>query len=142
MIMSRIYFWLSFIIIATSNIRFTNAANCTSTTYNQQLDPTQLALSQTTPEDFANATGTQLTDRLKELFNETLVSINCTIAKSTTSINVGYNIVYGCNETTATVLANGTTKTVPVNTNLNKTRVDQVVSCGLFDFLKSFNERF
>lgn len=133
--MLRICFWLAFTAMV-SNIRFLNAANCTSTTYNQSLDSVQLALSKINPNDFANVTGIQIANRLKELFNETIVNINCTVTNTSSSISVAYNIVYACNQTTTTVLSNGTTITIPVNANLNKTQVDQALSCGLFLFLK------
>jgi hypothetical protein len=133
--MLRICFCLALIVII-GNIRFSNATNCTSTTYNQVLDPVQLTASQINASDYANATANQIAARLQELYNETIVNMTCTTTKTTSSVSVAYNIIYGCNETITTVLPNGTAQTVPVNTNLNKTKVDQTISCGSFLFLK------
>lgn len=116
-------------------VRCSNATDCTLTTYSQDLDSAQLAAAQINSDDYAATTQNQMGNKLKEIFNETAIRINCSITKTTKSVNFAYNIVYGCNETITTALSDGTTGTVGVNAKLNKTRVDDVISCGQFRFL-------
>jgi hypothetical protein len=120
------------VIAVIYTIRLSNATNCTSTTFYQQLDAAQMLLSQMNNTDYTTSTQAQINAKLQELFNETAVSINCTVAQTTNSTGIGCKIIYACNQTTTTVLANGTTNVTQVNSKCNTTKVHQVVSCGLF----------
>ena len=131
--MFRTFISITLIVIVYS-IHFSNAANCTSATFNHDLDVAKVTLSKINVTDYAAVTGDQIGDQLKELFNETVVHTNCTVTKTNNVYSIAYKIIYGCNDTTSTVLSNGTTKTVQTNTKLNQTKVHELISCGLFEF--------
>lgn len=127
--MLRIDFCFIFIAIL-GNIHLCHAVDCTSTIYSQDLDVNQLAISQMTADDFAATTQEQMSNRLKEIFNETVVRISYSINKTDKVIHFAYTIVYACNETITIASADGTRKTIAINPKFNKTKVDDMVSCG------------
>ena len=83
-----------------------------------------------TTNGFAAATQGQMAKRLKEIFNETAVRMNCSIAKTDQSIRFAYNIIYACNETIRTT--DGMIETSTVNSKINQAKVDNMISCGEF----------
>jgi hypothetical protein len=124
-------FWVALIAIIYT-IRVSNAANCTSTTFNQALDATQMALSGITDNDFATGTQVQIAAQLQELFNETTANISCTVPRTGNSCSISCAVIYACNDT---IISNGTTKTTSIVSNLNQTKVQEAISCGLFEIL-------
>lgn len=132
--MLRIDFCIIFIVIL-GNIQRCHAVDCISTIYNQDLDANQLAISQMTADDFALTTQDQMNNRLKEIFNETVVRSDYVITKTDQFIHFAYALVYACNGTITVTSNNGTRKTIAMNPKFNKNKVDDMVSCGELDML-------
>lgn len=130
--MLRTLIFTSWILVLCS-IGLSLATDCTSTTFNQDLDAAQLALSQISANDYASITEEQITNKLKELFNETAVNINCTVTKTNNAVSIAYKVIYACNETLTTVQPDGSNKTKTVNTKVDTSKVHQAISCGKFD---------
>jgi hypothetical protein len=111
-------------------IRSTNAANCTSTYFTQDINATLLAASSLTPADYANSTRDQLIDQFYKLFCEPIVFFEYNITQTNDSVSFAFTIIYGCNETTTTVSPDGTTKVTETNSKCNQTKAVEAVTCG------------
>ena len=83
-----------------------------------------------TADDFAGVTEGQMVKRLKEIFNQTAVRINCSITKTDQLIRLAYDIVYACNETVTMTSTDRRIETIAMNPKLNHTKVDHMISCG------------
>jgi hypothetical protein len=129
--MLRIYFWAVFSVMICT-IRLSNAANCTLLSFSQDVNAAQLSASKTNLADFAVLFQDQITAKYTELFNESLASINFTTTQNPSSNNIGFSLLTACSQTTTTVSADGKTTTTEVASKVNKTAVQQVISCGLF----------
>jgi len=109
-----------------------NAANCASISISQDINSALLAGSKTKLSDFVQSCQEQIADKYKDLFDEDLPSINYTTSTSGTSTRINFNLLVGCSETTTTTSADGKVKTTEVASKVNKTKVQDVISCGLF----------
>jgi hypothetical protein len=129
--MLRFYFWLIFTVMICA-IRSSNASNCTQLSLSQVISTSLLTGSNTKLADYAQSLQDLITAGYKDLFNETLGSINYTATSSGTSNTVSFNLLVACSVTTTTTSAGGKTTTTEVASQVNKTRVQDVISTGLF----------
>lgn len=128
--MLRICFYLAMIAILLA-VRSSEAANCTATTFTQQLDAAKLAASKIIADEYANTTKAQIIQQLMKQFKDTVVSFDYTVTQNGDTISIDYNIVSACNETTTTVSSDGTQSTQAVTSNVDKTQMQKTVSAGL-----------
>ena len=121
--------WLVFLAMVAT-IRFSNATQCSLSTYTQQYDLQEMLRSRITVATLANDTLQQMQGALEEFCNENLVQTNYTVSKTEKSVTVCYNVLYNCNEAVTTVTSSGETKTIAVNVKRDQVRIDQVIQCG------------
>ena len=113
-------------------VHSSDAANCTSTSFKQDLSATQLAASQVIASDYATSTKDQIVAKLLELFKESVVFIDYTVTENGDSVNIAYKIIFACNETTTTVLPDGTTKKTEVKSTVDRSQVEKTVTAGQY----------
>lgn len=123
--------WYLAIIAILYAVRSTDAANCTATTFQQQMSAVQLAASKIIAQDYATETKAQIVDQLMKQYNGTVVSFDYTVTQVGDNTTISYKIILACNETTVTVLPDGTQKTSQVVSSVNKTQVQNSISAGL-----------
>ena len=128
--MLRIGFYVAVVAIALA-VRSSEAANCTSTTYTQQLDAAKLKASQIIATDYATMTKDQIMAQLKSVFNDTVVSFDYTVTQVGNSININYTIISSCNETTTTTTSDGSKQTKTVTSNVDQAQVQSSIQAGL-----------
>ena len=131
--MLRTLIFVSWILILCS-IDLSQAADCTTTTFSQNIDATQLASAKMTPEDYTSATQQQITGILKNQFGEIPVNVNCTMKKASNTVSVAYQVIYACNETITTTTATGSSRTTTTTSKVDTSKVQQADSCGKFTY--------
>jgi hypothetical protein len=128
--MSRNYCYIAILTIIFV-VRSSEAVNCTTTSFQQDLDATEVAASKTIAADYANSTKAQIVANLMKQFNNSVVSFDYTVTQNGSTISIKYQIIFACNETSTTVLPDGTKSTTEVKSQVNKTQLEKSVSCGL-----------
>lgn len=111
-------------------VHSSDAVNCTSTSFKQELSAAQLAASKLIAAEYANSTKEQIVAKLKEMFNETATFIDCNVTRDGDAVRIDYKIIFACNETTTTVLPDGTSRTTERASRVNRTRVEKAISAG------------
>jgi hypothetical protein len=111
-------------------VRSSHAANCTATTFQQDMNATQLAASKLLAADYANSTKQQIVQQFLNEFGDKVVSFDYNVTQNGSTVSFTYKIIYACNETTTTVLPDGSNKTTQVVSQTNASQVEQGVSAG------------
>ena len=130
--MLRIALWVALVSILYT-IRSTDAANCTATSFKQNLTATQFAAANIIAADYATSTKEQIIAKLLETFKESVINIDYTVNQTGDSVSIAYKIIFACNETTTTVLPDGSKKTTEVKSKCDKKAVEEAVTHGLTD---------
>ena len=111
-------------------VRSSDAANCTSTSFNQEIATDDIQASITDAVQYATATKDQIIAKLTDKYKDTVASIDFTVTESEDSISIAYKIIFACNETTTIVLPDGTSETKETKSAVNKADVEKAVSAG------------
>ena len=111
-------------------VQSSDALNCTSTSFNQDLSATQFQAAQVIASDYATNTKDQIVVKLMEIFKESVVFIDYTVTQTGDTVNINYKIVFNCINTTTTVLPDGTTKITEKKSTTNTTQVEKAISAG------------
>ena len=128
--MFRIYVSLAIVALIFA-VRSSDAANCTATTFKQDINATQLAASNLIAADYANSTKAQIVQKFMDEFGDKVVSFDYNVTQVGDTVSFSYKIIYACNETTTTVLPDGSTNTTKVVSSANKSQVEKSVSVGM-----------
>jgi len=112
-------------------VRSSEAANCTSASFTQDVDAAQLAASKIIAADYATLTKQQILQTLLQQFNDTIVSFDYNVTQNASSISIEYKILFACNLTTTTALPDGTTQTSQVQSKVDPSAVQNTVTAGL-----------
>ncbi|CAF4459906.1 unnamed protein product, partial [Rotaria socialis] len=130
MLRTRLYVAISVLIFA---VHSSQAANCTSTSFDQAVTAAQLALSLINGTQYASSTTDQLNSMFSNDLGESAAGINYTIQKTGDAVTFSYTITFACNATITTALPDGTQQTTEVKSKLNTTAVGECISAGLTD---------
>ena len=128
MLRSWIYMALIAIVFAVGS---SDAAECTSMQFNQELNTAELAIGEISLEEFQKSNKEQLIKKIMALSNNTIVSFDYTVTVKNSVASVDYKILLACNETTTTVLPDGTKKTTQVVSSADTSKVETAVKTGL-----------
>lgn len=108
-----------------------DAANCTATTFKQDLEKAKVDASNLILEEYAKSTKEQIIKKFMDLYNDKIVSFEYTLTEKADTITIDYKIICACNETTTTVLPDGTKKTTQVVSSVDKKKMENTVKTGL-----------
>lgn len=113
-------------------VRSSDAANCTATSFKQNISAIQLNASKIIAEEYCNSTKEQIVTQLIELFKEHVIYIDFTVKEDGDTINIDYKMIFACNETTDTVMPDGSTRKTETKSQVDKSQVEKAVSAGWF----------
>ncbi|CAF4039331.1 unnamed protein product, partial [Rotaria magnacalcarata] len=130
MLRTRLYVAILVLIFA---VHSSQAANCTSASFEQPVTAALLASSLINGTQYASSTTDQLTSMFSNDLGENAAGINYAVQQTGDQVTFSYTITFACNDTIATTLSNGKQQTTQVKSKLNKTTVENCVSAGLTD---------
>lgn len=121
---------MAFIAIIVT-VRSSQAANCTATSFKQDLSAAELAASKLIAAEYATSTKEQIIAKFMKENTGSIVSFDYTITTNGDKTTIDYKIILACNETTTTILPDGTKKTTQVDSKVDTAQVQKGVSAGL-----------
>ena len=111
-------------------VRSSDAANCTSTSFNQQIATEDIQASITDAVQYATATKEQIISQLTEKYKDTIASIDFQVTETEDSISIAYKVIFACDETTTIVMPDGSSKVTNKKSSVSKDEVEKTVSAG------------
>lgn len=108
-----------------------DAANCTKTTFTEQLAAAELAAKKLIAEKYATLTKEQIIKKFLEDYHETVISFTFTIVEKGDDCQIEYQIILACNETTTKTLSDGSKQTSQVVSKVNKQQAEKTIKTGL-----------
>ena len=123
--------WYVAMIAIIVSVRSSQAANCTATSFKQQLSAAELSASNIIAENYASKTKEQIIDLFMQQNLNSVVSFDYTVTQNGDKTTIDYKIICACNETTTTILPDGTQQTSQVVSEANTTALQKCVAAGL-----------
>ncbi|CAF1171957.1 unnamed protein product, partial [Rotaria sordida] len=129
--MLHTYYYLAIIAIIFC-VRSSEAIDCTSTSFQQDLNAAELAASKILADEFGDSTAEQIQAEFAEQFGEDADSINVTVTQVSDTITIEYLLLFNCDPPPIT-LPDGTEQKQEAKTKVNTTDVENCISAGLTD---------
>ena len=128
--MLRSWITLAFVAIVFA-VGSSDAANCTATTIKQDLDAAKVVAADIIIDQYALATKEQIIKQVMDKTKDTIISFDYTVTQKDNTISIDYKIISACNETTTTVLPDGTKQTKKIVSTVDQNKVKEAASTGL-----------
>ncbi|CAF1312153.1 unnamed protein product, partial [Rotaria sordida] len=129
--MLHTYYYLAIIAIIFC-VRSSEAIDCTSTSFQQDLNAAELAASKILADEFGDSTAEQIQAEFAEQFGEDADSINVTVTQVGDTITIEYLLLFNC-DPPPIILPDGTEQKQEAKTKVNTTDVENCFSAGLTD---------
>ena len=131
MIFAMLYIYIYVGIIAIIfGMHSSEAAICTSTSFEQALSATDIAATKIIAANYAANTKRQIIAKLLREFGEHVTRIDYTVTQKRNAVNIKYNVIFACNKTTKTVSSNGRIKQLRLTSKVDKHRVEKSILAG------------
>jgi len=127
--MLRTCFYVACIAIIFA-VRSSDAANCTSTQFMQDVDKATLAAANIIAEDYATSTKAEIIAKIRKELDPNIIDVSLNITQTADQVSVAYKLIFACNETVITYLPDGTQKITQVTTTVDQDKVKKTVQAG------------